>query len=541
MIKKMPIVDFRDIGPDEKLEADICIVGSGPAGSTIARELANGRLRVVLLESGGLERSADADALNEIDNVGRPRLMDQWLVRNRMLGGSSNTWAGKCAPFDDIDYMARDWVPYSGWPFNADELIPYLNRAVPYLGIGTGSGFTGASFWKLFKRPKGIPELEDDLLVPFFWQFSQDATNRFDYMRFGRSLQANDAGETRVFLNANVTHINTNETGTIVHSVDVRDREGVLRTVSAPRVVLCAGGIENARLLLTSRRIVSCGLGNQNDLVGRFLMDHPRGRIGLFDVEGSEQVRRWLGLYNVKTRNGSHRFRHGLRLSPEYQKNNKLLNCAVLLNEVVTEDDPWNAISRILRRKGSIAKDGIIVGSNLGLIAKGLVQFLVQKNGLPRKLDRVELECIVEQQPDRESRVTLSERTDRFGVPLSRINWKIGQHETQTVKAMGQLVKAELQRLGLPKLKLDDWVSGDGELPPVFLDMAHPSGSTRMSTSAASGVVDPTCQVHGVRGLFIAGSSVFPTSSHANPTHMIVATAIRLADTLRARIQDGLL
>jgi choline dehydrogenase-like flavoprotein len=86
----MPIRDLRAIASDEPLEADFCIVGSGPAGATIALELASTDARVLLVESGGLKRDVGTDALNEIENVGWPRVMDQWLVRNRMLGGTSN-------------------------------------------------------------------------------------------------------------------------------------------------------------------------------------------------------------------------------------------------------------------------------------------------------------------------------------------------------------------------------------------------------------------------------------------------------------------
>src|ERR1700730_6325399 len=142
----MPIIDLSDIPTGEKIEADICIVGSGPTGATIARELDGKRLRVIVVESGRTERDADVDALNEIENVGRARVMDQWLVRNRLLGGSSNTWTGRCAPFDDVDYRARGWVEYSGWPFTADEMEPFLDRAAPYLGLGIGSGFSDRSF-----------------------------------------------------------------------------------------------------------------------------------------------------------------------------------------------------------------------------------------------------------------------------------------------------------------------------------------------------------------------------------------------------------
>jgi len=395
--------------------------GSLGVGVRIPREDAGRaqRLRVVVVESGGTERDADVDALNEIESVGHARVMDQWLVRNRLLGGSSNTWTGRCAPFDDIDYEARNWVEYSGWPFTADEMKPFLDRAAPYLGLGIGSGFSDRSFWKLFGRSGFSPELHAELLVPFFWQFSKDDVNRFDYMRFGESLR-NSACEARVILNATVTNINTDTAGAAVRSVELRGRDGALREISAPRIVLCAGGIENARLLLASRRTNSAGLGNQNDLVGRFLMDHPRGRIGIFDVATSASLQKWFGVYNLKSSRGSHRFRHGFRLSPDYQRKHKLLNSAVWLNEVVTDDDPWNALSRMLRGRGNFFKDAMSVGSNLGLFAKGLNQFLIQRNGLPRKLERLELQCIVEQQPDPESRITLSERVDRFGMPISR-------------------------------------------------------------------------------------------------------------------------
>jgi choline dehydrogenase-like flavoprotein len=532
----MPIIDLNDIPSGEKLQADICIVGSGPAGATIARELDGQRLRVIVVESGGTERDAEADALNEIESVGRPRVMDQWLVRNRMLGGSSNTWTGRCAPFDDIDYETRDWVPYSGWPFAAGEMKPFLERAAPYLGLGAGSGFSDRTFWKLFGRSNPVLEPDAALLEPFFWQFSKDDVNRFDYMRFGKSLRHAALG-ARVIVNATVTGIDTDATGAVARSVELRGRDGAAREISAPRIVLCAGGIENARLLLASRRTHPAGLGNQNDLVGRFLMDHPRGRIGLFDVATSESLQKWFGVYNVKSPRGNHRYRHGFRLSSDYQRRNQLLNCAVWLNEVVTDDDPWNALSRMLRGRGNMFKDALSVGSNPGLFAKGLNQFLIQKNGLPRKLERLELQCIVEQQPDPESRVTLSDRVDRLGTPIPRINWKINEPEERSVRTIGRLVQAEFKRLGLNELCLDDWLMRDE--PLSFPDIAHPTGTTRMAASPKSGVVDPACQVHGVQGLFIAGSSVFPTSGHANPTHMIVAMAIRLADVLKKQISVG--
>ena len=531
----MSIVELSKIPESEDIEADICIIGSGPAGATLAIELANSALRVVVVESGGVEREAETDALNEIESIGWPRVMDQWTVRNRMLGGSSHTWRGKCAPFDDIDYEKRDWVPDSGWPIQPDKMRRFLDRSAPHLGIGTGTGYTGNEFWKIAGRKRETPSFDEKLLLPYFWQFTKDKYNPFDYMRFGKRLAAGEAGDAKVLLHATAVQINTNDCGTTARSVEVRGRDGRVRTIVAPQIALCAGGIENARLLLASNRRLPAGLGNQNDLVGRFLMDHLRGSVATFDPKKSDAMLRWFGLYNVKNKAGNHRFRHGLELSPSYQRKHKLLNCAVFLEERLTEDDPWSAMIRLLRGQGSLPRDLLQIGSNIGIVAKGLNQYFVQGRGLQRKFERIELLGIVEQLPDPNSRLTLSDRVDHHGMPLARIDWKVNELEQETLRVTAQLVASEFARLGLELPHLEDWVVGHRGFPSEIRDVAHPTGTTRMSAGPHTGVVDPNCEVHGVRGLFVIGSSVFPTASHANPTQMIVAFAIRAADMLKAR------
>ena len=143
--------------------------------------------------------------------------------------------------------------------------------------------------------------------------------------------------------------------------------------------------------------------------------------------------------------------------------------------------------------------------------------------------------CMTEQVPDPESRITLSDRSDRFGMPLSRVDWKINAAEERSIRRTAELVAAEIARLGYEPPQLESWVTGHEALPSTFHDVGHPTGTTRMSDDPRKGVVDAQCQVHGVDGLFVVGSSVFPTAGHANPTQMIVALAIRAADTLKAR------
>jgi choline dehydrogenase-like flavoprotein/nucleoside-diphosphate-sugar epimerase len=507
---------------------DVCIIGTGPAGSTLARELATSGLRVVLVESGYHDRRPESDALDLIESVGWPRIEDQWEARNRILGGASHTWGGRCAPFDEIDFETRPWVPMSGWPIGQDELSPYLDRSADHLGLNAGQGFEGENFWEFAKL--GAPAFQPDSskILPFFWQFSRDHKSR-EYMRFGRRLLEDLAGKVTVVTGATVFNIELDETGEAVAGVAcvARGREPLM--IAARTVALCAGGIENARLLLASNSVQPAGLGNRHDHVGRYLMDHPRGPVGTFSLADSETLQNALGRYNVR----GNIFRAGFRLSPERQREEKLLNCSAWLGEQVAEDDPWEAVKRIVGRRPRGLSDVTTLVRQRALFARGLRSYFRSGSGIARKLDAIRLDCMCEQRPDRDSRITLSDIKDEFGFPIARIDWRVHEEESRTMRRMAELVQAEFARMNLPPLKLEDWVVNGEHFPKSFVDVAHPTGTTRMAQTPETGVVDTKCEVFGVRGLYVSGSSVFPTAGHCNPTQLIVAMAIRLADHLR--------
>ncbi len=508
---------------------DVCIVGTGPAGSTLASELANTNLRVIVIESGHRERREDADALNEIENVGWPRVSNQWEVRNRIVGGSSHTWGGRCAPFDEIDFEHRDWVPMSGWPLAQKDLSDYLDRSAKHLGLNAGRGFNDENFWTFanLKAPAFSPD--PSKLLPFFWQFSRDRHSRHDYMRFGKHLFADVSGRVTLITGATVVRIEVSESGDAVEGVVCASAGQENTKILARNVVLCAGGIENPRLLLTSNQIAPAGLGNRFDNVGRYLMDHPRGHVGSFAIEDSEIIQNAIGRYNVR----GNLFRGGFRLSPEVQRQEHLLNCSAWLGEWVAPDDPWEVVKRIIRRQPTSLADINALIRNRGLFARGSYNYFRSGSGIARKLEMLHLDCMCEQRPERDSRIMLSDKKDRFGLPTVRIDWRLHPDESRSMRRMAQLVKLEFERMKLPPLTLEEWVVNGEHFPPTFIDVAHPTGATRMSDTPATGVVDPNCQVFGVRGLYVSGSSVFPTDGHCNPTQMIVALAIRLADHLR--------
>jgi choline dehydrogenase-like flavoprotein len=382
-------------------------------------------------------------------------------------------------------------------------------------------------------------------------------------MRFGREFVTVEAPNVRVLVNATVTRIDTNESGTAFTGLEVATIDGVRSTVRARAAVLAASAIENPRLLLVSNQVQSNGLGNQNDVVGRFLMDHPGARIGRFNGADCGSVVERFGFYGVKHRGRSQMYLHGLGLSTELQEQERLTHCAVYMLEQHAPDDPWHALKRLLRAKTDRPiSDLIAVGRSPGLLAKGLgmklfatnavpqrlkdliINVLIRRNpnfvvrefqnrGLPHKLTGLVIDAISEQRPDPESRLTLSSKTDALGVPLARVDWRIDDDARRSIVRFGNLLAAQFSRVGLPAPLLEDWVSENRPQDGIFIDMGHTAGTTRMSDNPKLGVVNSNCGVHGVAGLYVAGGSVFPTSGHANPTLMILALAIRLADRIK--------
>ena len=523
----MHVVDLRRADRALDIRANLCLIGSGPAGLTIARELRHSGLSILIVESGGL--AEEVPSLSEIENVGEWRSIDQQRVRNRIFGGTSHTWSGRCAPLDAIDYEARPWLPSSGWPIGPEEMAPYVRRAAGHLRIDPG--FTAER-----PRPLPGPPFDDGVLKDICFQFSEDNVFRDEFTRFGPRFLAASAPNTTVLAHASVTHLTTNADGSRIEAVEVSNPEGKHATVRADAVVLAAGGIENARLLLCSNRVVPNGVGNAHDVVGRFLMDHPRCNLGDFDVRQARAVWDRFGYYRAAVRRGTHLFIDGVGLSEAAQRGERLLNCSAWLDDERAPDDPLEAAKRLVKRRSrDWAGDSRAVLSQPGLVARAVQDRLVHRKVTLHKMQRLGFLCIVEQVPDPDSRIRLGRRKDVLGLPMPSIDWRIGELERLTAIRLGHAAEAEFKRVGLPPPQLVDWVRRRRPDEAQFLDVAHPIGATRMASDPRQGVVDRDGAVHGTDGLFIAGSSVFPTAGHANPTLMIVALAVRLADHLKAR------
>ncbi|UVC07739.1 GMC family oxidoreductase [Rhizobium sp. TH2] len=545
----MAITNLRNAPRGLELHTDIAIVGGGPAGLAIARELSGTRIRVMVIDSGGFEVEDSLDTLNRVENVGATNSSNKigrgysgpltWLndvppfeLRHRGLGGSTRTWIGKCAAFDEIDFEKRSWVPGSGWPVSLAELKPHLDRAAELLNLGPN--VYDRSLYNLLRSAPRLDISDDDMVRPFFWQFSHEPGSRGEPMRFRRIARRIDGPNIDFLTHATATRIDTVPNGTRVHSVTVRNDEGGHAIVYPSVVVLCSGGIENARLLLISNAIAKKGLGNDHGVVGRYLADHPRTVLARFPAHAIQRVSEIFTFYGLADRHSTNFYLHGLTLSPAVQRREGLLNCAAYPVQTLSHDDPWLALRRLASTPGraSLADLSSILRSPVTL-ANGLIERFVHRRGLPRKASELRFDVMVEQRPNPQSRVMLSRTKDAHQVPLPKVNWRISDHEVHSIRRFAELTAIAFSRAGLPEPLLPDWVIQQATKEVPFADMAHPSGTTRMGSDVKSSVVDANCMVHGVEGLFIAGSSVFPTAGHANPTLMIIALALRLADHLR--------
>lgn len=520
------IDDIRSLDARTIIDTDLCVIGAGPAGLALALQFLDRDVRVVVLESGGRDPAPATDMLNEGVNGG-DRPLGLTAGRTRAFGGTSRTWAGQCIPLAPTDFKARPWVPYSGWPIGPTDLTDYYPRAERMLGI-TGATTYDESVYEKFHL---CPPLLDTA------KLRHVATVFTPTVDLGKVYQkpVERAGNVRVLLNATVTGLSCAPGSRVVQRASVRAADHTSYDVRTKAFVLCAGGIENAKLLLVSRDV-----GQDRDVIGRYLQDHPNGRAARIGTEEPQRLHDPYGLLYK----GRLRYYPRITLTPEWQRREEVLSCAAMINADF-EGSGVGAAKRV--RRAIRDRQWPAWRAEIGRMAADVPQIVKMAHrryarGLsPTSNDGVIwLQTYAEQAPNPESRVRLSDRTDAFGVPLPRVEWRLSELDRRTARVMVHTVADEFRRLGLGTVQPEAWLDATPDAWSAGVnDAYHPTGTTRMADDPKQGVVDRHCAVHGVSGLYVAGSSVFPIGGFANPTLTIVALATRLADHLKRTVFTG--
>lgn len=549
------IEDFREGSGPFRHEADLCIIGAGPAGITIANAFVGSRHRICLIESGGLTCETESQALAEGSSIGHPGLHPAHS-RLRVYGGSCRMWGGGCMPLSPYDFEPRDWIPYSGWPIGSGELEPWYNRARDVCGLQRQALVDGA--FRARPRRFRIGGETDAVVDRVF------AQSPVEFGRTSLPMFAN-APNVHVLLHANLLELHADPAGGHVGEARIGALGGRRGSVRARYYVLAGGGIENARLLLLSDSQVPCGLGNSRGLVGRFFQDHPRCRLGVLMQGRLDSLLRTYGHLT-----GAEAYPE-LCLSENAQRTHRMLGCRARPYAVHAPPSPGVQALRDLRAylvrprremeegtqverevAGVLDRDlptplpppdpqavrpvraALMAGRHAGDVATGLARRLQGGSHLQR--EQVEVMGYFEQAPNPDSRVRLCEQRDALGQRRVQVDMRLTTLDHATHRSAAQLFGEDLARACGSRFQPDPWLA-DPEGRPNMHGTAHHIGTTRMSDSPRDGVVNRDCGVHDVENLYVAGSSVFPTGGWAFPTFTIVALGLRLADHLRSRLE----
>ena len=288
------IDDAKLIDDGTSFRADICVIGAGAAGISLALEFVRQQHSVLVLEAGGFKFDKKTQSFYEGQVVNESLHSPLDSYRQRRFGGSTTIWGGRCMPLDPIDFEQRSYIQASGWPFAYDTLLPYYPRANQLCEAGDFAYSAPMAF------PQGMRPLIEGFVSD---RVTTDSLERFscptDFgRRYGERLAA--SRNVRVLLNANCTELQLAPDGTNVESITLRTLNGKRFSVAATYVVLAVGGLEVVRLLLASRGVQPNGVGNSAGLVGRYYMCHIAGTLGTLTINGP-----------------STRVYHGYELSPE--------------------------------------------------------------------------------------------------------------------------------------------------------------------------------------------------------------------------------
>jgi choline dehydrogenase-like flavoprotein len=545
-------LDAYNLPPGSDFNCDVAIVGSGAGGMTVARELLDSGLDVIVLEGGGFRNEKAAQELyrGEVLNPGPTPLHRHRL---RRFGGTTAVWGGRCAPLEAVDFERRDFVPYSGWPFSRTDMDPYFERAHEHCECGCYT----------YDAREALPDGRKPLLPGFdspdvdqngIWRFSLPTD-------FGKRSKAaiKASARLRVYLHANCLGLLTSPDGGHIVGLRAASLARNEFMVRARFYVLAAGCLDTARLLLVSREVWANGIGNHHDQVGRYYGGHLTGDLctAAFTPKGGPIIWRYErtheGVYCRRTLTPRQEtFRREQLLSfrctlshppiPDASHRNGILSAAYLVKRFFVDKIPPEFSKALAETKYRDVRSHL---RNVLLDFPSLLRFstvwarwriLAHRKlpaiAFPSPTNTYCLHYDAEQSPNPDNRLTLSADRDALGMPRLRVDWRPRESDFESVIRCFRLLKREFERTGVGSVDATEEVVAE-RLRAQAVVGAHQFGATRMAGDPSRGVVDANCRVHGTDNLFIATSSIFPTVGFANPVLTITALAVRLADHLK--------
>jgi choline dehydrogenase-like flavoprotein len=539
------------------IETDVVVVGAGPIGIVMALELAESGVQVALIESGLEHKDRAAQDLATLDS----RQDDYFHSRSelfvqRQVGGTTAIWGGRCVMFDAIDFEDRPITALAPWPLKYEDVEPYVQRACDWAVCGEAA-FNTRDIPEIARRDM-VPGLPDDGV------FATDLERWSLPTRFGREYRQalRDAPTLTLWTGLTCTEIVTINRGDAVDHLIIKTMDGREGIVVATDYVIATGGLEATRLLLVSDRHHPAGLGNRGGHLGRWYMSHVEGRVAAAQFDTDDVI------YDHERDSAGVYVRRRLTFSSELQREIGMPNAAIwLVNPPISDPAHGSGIlsgvyltlispigrfllAEAIREAHTKADGPPQIFAHLWNIARDLlpsIRFAIMfsyarffRKGrkapgffIKSAANRYPLHYHGEHLPHWESRIELTDERDALGMRRIRTHMHFSDADYESVRRAIDLVDKHLRRHRVGHV---EWLTDDveGSVRAFLRENAgfHQAGTTRMSETPDGGVVDRNLQVHGIRRLYVASTSVLPTSSQANPTLLGIGLGVRLAQAL---------
>jgi GMC oxidoreductase/FAD dependent oxidoreductase len=520
------IANADDVNFDELPSYDVIIVGAGAVGIVAAVDLARRGLRVLLLEAGPqwIDKSSQ-DFFTAAESVARKH-HGLHNGRFRALGGTTNFWGGQLARLDYSAFQKRPWLKdYDGWPIAREAIEPYYAQCEELLEIPKGLRDDKSVF-----QHAGIPDQSDAEELEYF--LTRWLTEKNFGVRFRKEL--NSKNGVFVITEAPVVSLRASHDGQTVDGVQIRTKDNKVSDLNARYVILANGTIEIARLLMHPLAGGQKSVWADNRWLGRGFMEHLEGTIGIVKPRDLKRFNRMfdnLFIQGIK-------FQPRLRLRERIQIEQQALSFALHLRfEASNLDHLENAkifFNGLL--KGRFKGSPRVILSHLWSAARigfpMCYYYIANQRILSPKNGRILLRVMLEQVQLAESKITLSNRTDKLGMRVPELSWVVsGDEEVKTIQIAAKYAKKYFEENGLADFVASDNIANvNHELLDGFQDTYHHMGGARMASSADLGVVDVNARVFGTRNLFVAGAAILPSVGFANPTFTAMALTLKLAE-----------
>lgn len=524
------IRDLQTECPDAAARSEVLIIGAGAAGIVLAVELLRLGRQVSLIEGGGLAIEEASQEPYRSDLAARPH-RGIHTGRFRVYGGTTTMWGGQILELDEIDFCERSWVPASGWPIAKRDLAPHYARALELEGVA-GSILDDRAVWQRLGRPEPDPDLRPpDVsgkaeLISYLSRWCPEP----NFARLHRRTLEGSAS-LHVWLHANAVELLIE--GEEVRGVRCRTLTGVEAVFRASEYVFCLGAIESARFFLQPRASGGALPWNQSGLLGRHFQDHIDSDAATLRPVDARALHRQSDTIFL----GGYKYNPKLKLTAEAQRKAEVLNAGGTIYSSSDMDATLaetKSVAKSLLRGRAAELSGahlLRLVRHAPLLARQAYRYAVEHRSWHPADAEMRLRVHCEQQPDSASAITLGEERDALGMLRTRLAWRISSAELRTIRHFVEAARAALAGVA-EVVPHPDLFTGEDRFLDRCEDSFHHMGGMRMAASPRAGVVDVDLRLHGTRNAYVCSSAVFPTSGFSNPTHTLLALAVRLAGHL---------